>query len=86
MRKIGQLVRILGRLLKPLLKTDLSLVKNVLKPLAKSVLIPLGSTAAATAANDPAIYRVAHKNAPYFSLPITFTKIRKTSTFFLPSY
>ena len=37
----------LGRLLGPLLKTGLPLKKNVIKPLAKSVLIPLGSTAAA---------------------------------------
>ena len=41
----------LGRLLGPLLKTGLSLIKNVIKPLAKSVLIPLalGLTAAADA-------------------------------------
>ena len=32
----------LCRLLRPLLKTDLPLMKNLLKPLAKSVLIPLG--------------------------------------------
>ena len=31
----------LGRLLGPLLKTGLPLIKNVIKPLAKSVLIPL---------------------------------------------
>ena len=37
----------LGRLLGPLLKTGLPLIKNVIKPLAKSVLIPLGLTAAA---------------------------------------
>ena len=41
----------LGRLLGPLLKTGLPLIKNVIKPLAKSVLIPLGLTAAATAAD-----------------------------------
>ena len=41
----------LGRLLGPLLKTGLSLIKNVIKPLAKSVLIPLGLTAAASAAD-----------------------------------
>ena len=40
-----------GRLLGPLLKTGLSLIKNVIKPLAKSVLIPLGLTAAASAAD-----------------------------------
>ena len=39
----------LGRLLGPLLKTGLTLIKNVIKPLAKSVLIPLGLTAAASA-------------------------------------
>ena len=41
----------LGRLLSPLLKTGLPLIKNVIKPLAKSVLIPLGLTAAASAAD-----------------------------------
>ena len=40
----------LGRLLGPLLKTGLPLIKNVIKPLAKSVLITLGYTAAASAA------------------------------------
>ena len=40
----------LGRLLGPLLKTGLPLIKNVIKPLAESVLIPLGLTAAASAA------------------------------------
>ena len=39
----------LGRLLGPLLKTRLPLIKNVIKPLAKSVLTPLGLTAAADA-------------------------------------
>ena len=34
----------LGKLLGPLLKTGLSLIKSVIKPLAKSVLIPLGLT------------------------------------------
>ena len=37
----------LGRLLGPLLKTGLQLIKNVIKPLAKSDFIPLGLTAAA---------------------------------------
>ena len=40
-----------GKLLGPLLKTGLPLMKNVLTPLAKSVLIPLGLTAAASAAD-----------------------------------
>ena len=38
----------LGRLLGPLLKTGLPLIKNIIKPLAKSVLIPLKLTAAAS--------------------------------------
>ena len=41
----------LGRLLGPLLKTGLPLIKNVIKSLAKSVLIPLGLTVAASAAD-----------------------------------
>ena len=41
----------LSRLLGPLLKTGLPLITNVMKPLAKSVLIPLGLTAAASAAD-----------------------------------
>ena len=35
----------LSRLLGPLLKTGLTLMENVIQPLAKSVLIPLGLTA-----------------------------------------
>ena len=49
--KIKQSGGFLGRLLGPLLKTGLLLIKNVIKPLAKSVLIPLGLTAAASAAD-----------------------------------
>ena len=41
----------LGRLLAPLLKTGLPLIKIVIKPVAKSVLIPLGLTPAASAAD-----------------------------------
>ena len=41
----------LGRLLGPLLRTGLLLMKSVIKPLAKSVLVPLGLTAAASAAD-----------------------------------
>ena len=46
-----QLGGFLGRLLGPLLKTGLPLMKNVITPLAKSDLIPLGLTAAASAAD-----------------------------------
>ena len=49
--KIIQSGGFLGRLLDPLLKTGLPLIKNVIKPLARSVLIPLGLTAAASAAD-----------------------------------
>ena len=56
MHKIGQSGGFLGRILGPLLKTGLLLMKNVLKPLAKSVLIPLGLTAAASA-TDAAIHK-----------------------------
>ena len=47
----------LGRLLGPLLKTGLPLMKNVIKPLAKSILAPLGLTAAAAAAADAGIHK-----------------------------
>ena len=46
----------LGRLLGPLLKSRLPLIKNVIKSLAKSVLILLRLTAAASAA-DTGIYK-----------------------------
>ena len=49
--KVIQLGGFLSRLLGPSLKTGLSLMKNVIKPLAKSVLISLGLTAAASAAD-----------------------------------
>ena len=45
--KIIQSGGFIGRLLGPLLKTGLPLIKNVIKPLANSVLIPLELTAAA---------------------------------------
>ena len=41
----------LGRLLGPILKIGFPLIKNEIKPLAKNVLIPLGLTAAASAAD-----------------------------------
>ena len=49
--KMIQSGEFLGKLLGPLLKTGLPLIRNVIKPLAKSVLIPLGLTAAASAAD-----------------------------------
>ena len=49
--KMIQSGEFLGKLLGPLLKIGLPLIKNVITPLAKSVLIPLGLTAAASAAD-----------------------------------
>ena len=46
----------LGRLSEPLLKTGLPLMKSVLKPSAKSVLIPLGLTRSASA-TDAAVHK-----------------------------
>ena len=46
-----------GRLLGPLLKPGLSLIRNVLKPLAKSVLIPLRLTAGASYPTDAAAHK-----------------------------
>ena len=40
-----------GKLLGPLLKTGLPLIKSVIKPLAKFFLVPLGLTAVASAAD-----------------------------------
>ena len=56
LHKIRQSGRFFGRLLGPLIKTGLPLIGNVLKPLAKSVLIPLGLTATASA-TDATIHR-----------------------------
>ena len=55
----------LGELLGPLLKTGLPLMTSVIKPLAKSVLIPLGLTTAASAADagiDKKILGSGHNN------------------------
>ena len=49
--KMIQLGGFLGRLLGPLLRTGLSLIKNVIQPMAMSVLIPLGLTAGASVAD-----------------------------------
>ena len=54
--KIGQSGGFLGERLGTLLKTGLPLIGNVLKPLAKTVLIPLGLTTAASA-TDHAIHK-----------------------------
>ena len=56
LHKIVQSRGFLGRLLGPLIKTELPLIGNVLKTLAKSVLIPLALTTA-TSATDAAIHK-----------------------------
>ena len=50
--KIVQLGGFLGRFLGTLLKAGLSLMKNVLKPVAKRFLMPLGLTAALPATDE----------------------------------
>ena len=57
MHKIGQSEGFLGRLLGSLLRTGLPLIKNVLKPLAKRVLISLILTAVSASATDAAIHQ-----------------------------
>ena len=46
-----QLGGVLGKLLSPLLKTELPLMTSVIQPLAKSVLIPLRLVSEASAAD-----------------------------------
>ena len=72
--KMIQSGEFLGRLLGPLLKTRLPLIKNVIKPLAKNVLIPLELTAAASAA-DAAIHKKILGSGKLFSVPKTTTLI-----------
>ena len=54
--KIVKSGEVLERLLGPLLKIGLALIKSILKPLVKSVLIPLGLSAAVLA-TDAAIHK-----------------------------
>ena len=71
---------VLCRLLGTLLKTGLPLIKNVIKPLAKSVLISLGLTAAASAA-DARIHKEIlgsghrHSSSPLHNHPSSTTLI-----------
>ena len=62
------------RLLGPLLKTGLPLIKNAIKPLAKSVSIPVGLTAAASAV-DAGIHKKilgsGHNNSSSTTLTIS---------------
>ena len=70
-----QLGGFLGRLLGPLLKTGLPLMKSVIQPLAKNVLIPLGLTAAAWTADagiDKKILGSGHNTTLKLMSPILF--------------
>ena len=60
----------LGKLLGPLLKTGLTLIKNVISSLAKSVLIPLGLTLAPSAA-DAGIYKKILRSGGHTTLIIS---------------
>ena len=66
----------LGRLLAPLLKTGLPLIKNVIKSLAKSVLISLRLTAAASAA-DAGIHKknLRVRSSSFFYLHLLCLKV-----------
>ena len=64
----------LGKLLGPLLKTVLPLIKNVLTPLAKIVLIPLGLKVAASAA-DAGIHKKILGSAGHTTLIISNNEI-----------
>ena len=67
MLKIGQSGGFLGSHLEPLPKTGLPLMKNVLNPSAKSVLIPLGITAAA-ATTDAAVHQKIFRSGTTISI------------------
>ena len=69
----------LGRLLDPLLKLGLPLIKNVIKPSAKIVLIPLGLTAAASAA-DAGIHKKILGSADMTTLIISNDEIENIET------
>ena len=74
--KMMQSEGFIGRLLGPLLKTGLPLIKNVITPLAKSVLIPLRLTAAASA-TDAGIHKKILGSGNHPSLNITILIISK---------
>ena len=57
MHKVQKSRGVLGGILGPLLKTGLPLTGNILRSLARSVLIPLGSTAAAAVATGATIHK-----------------------------
>ena len=73
--KMIQLGGFLGRFLGPLLKTGLPLMKNLIKPLARSVLIPLGLTATGSAA-DAGIHKKILGSGHNTTLTISNDEIR----------
>ena len=75
LHKIRQSRGYLGRLLGVLLETGLPLMKTVLKPLAKSVLISLGVTAAASATNAAIQKKVFGSRCPLAIAPPMTTLI-----------
>ena len=69
--KMMQYGGFLGKILGPLLRTGLPLIKRVIKPLAKSVLVPLRLAAAASAADagiHKKILRSGHNNTTLINL------------------
>ena len=76
-----QSVGFLRKLLGPLSKTGLPLVKNVIKPLAKKVLIPLGLTAAASAA-DAGIHKKILRSGNMTTLIISNDELQEILLFY----
>ena len=74
MQKIEQSGGFLGSLLGPLIKTGLPLTKNILKALAKSVIIQLGLTAAAST-TDAAIYKKMFGSGRLLDLALRITAL-----------
>ena len=62
---------VLGRILSPLLRTELPLMKSVIKPSPKGVLVPLGLTAVASAADAGTHEKIlgSGKHLSYLALP-----------------
>ena len=76
LHKIEQSGGILGILLGSLLKTGLSLLNNVFKPLAKIRLIPLGLTTA-TATDTDVHKKMFGSSAPHFDVANQTASIKK---------
>ena len=66
----------LGKLLGPLLRTGLPLMKSVIKPLARSVLVPLGLTAAASAADAGIHKKILGSGSDYNNTILIISKMK----------